>query len=403
MKVLLVNDYGTLAGGAEVIVFGLRDILRARGHDVRVFSSSAQESDEKPLADDLCFGTTGERRTHLQCMNLDAARELRRLTKRFNPEIIHVNLYLTQLSPFILRALRGIPSVYYAQWYRSICPLGTRRLQNGNNCTQRAGRACLDNTCVPRHFWPPLMGQMFLDQKWSQRFTRITAISKAVAERLATYGAPHLQHATVVHPGTNIVKPRAPDELSLTPRIITAGRLVPEKGVEVLIRAFSLIAARHPLARLVVIGDGPSRTDHEELAALLGLNKQIEFRGKLSHADTLVEIRRAWAVCVPSLWEEPFGMIAAEAQMHGVAVVASRVGGLCEILIDATTGHLVPPGDERSLADQLDRVCDEKLAMLRMGNYGHKRAAENFSMQAFADRFEALYDEVIWQHKHKRL
>ena len=69
MKILLVNDYGSLDGGAEVIVFGLRDALRVRGHDVRVFASSAGAVDRPALADDLAFGTTSRWRTLLQCAN----------------------------------------------------------------------------------------------------------------------------------------------------------------------------------------------------------------------------------------------------------------------------------------------------------------------------------------------
>ncbi len=66
----------------------------------------------------------------------------------------------------------------------------------------------------------------------------------------------------------------------------------------------------------------------------------MTFTGKLSPEETLASFRSAW-VCVPSLWEEPFGMIAAEVQMHGVAVVASRCGGLAEIVADGETGYLV--------------------------------------------------------------
>jgi len=402
MKILLVNDYGTLAGGAEVIVFGLRDALRARGHEVRVFASAARDGDKPLLADDVCHGTTGEWRTHLQCMNLPAARELRRVVRQFRPDVVHVNLYLTQLSPFILPALRGVPAVYYAQWYRAICPLGTRRLPTGDTCGQRAGTACLRNGCVPRHYWPPLMAQMLLDRVWGRRFTRVTAISGAVADRLAEFGAPHLRKATVVHPGTPAATPRTTAEMAPSPTFVTAGRLVAEKGVDVLIRAFTRITASHPTARLVIVGDGPSRAGLERLAAEMSLATRVEFCGQIDHTAALAEIRRAWAVCVPSLWEEPFGMIAAEAQMHGVAVIASRSGGLSEIVEDGVTGHLVPPGDADALAARLDAVCADRAATLALGRRGHERARDRFSLDAFADRFEAIYDEMMRHHESSR-
>lgn len=400
MKILLINDYGTLTGGAEVITFGLRDALRARGHDVRVFATRARDGDAPLLADDLCHGTTGPWRTHLQCMNLPAARELRRVLARFQPAVVHVNLYLTQLSPFVVRELRGIPALYYAQWLRAICPLGTRRLPDGGTCGERAGVACLRNGCVPRHYWPPLMAQMALDRHWGRRFTRVAAISHAVAERLGEFGAPHLRRATVVHPGTPLVAPRT--ELPPDPVIAAAGRLVPEKGIDVLIHAFARIAARHPLARLAVAGEGPSRPALERLAADLGLASRVEFCGHLSHAESLAHIRNSWAVCVPSVWEEPFGMIAAEAQMHGVAVVASRTGGLAEIVEDGVTGHLVPPGDVEALAARLDAVCDDRDGTRDLGARGHERARRMFSVDACADRFEAIYAEMARERDSNR-
>ena len=197
----------------------------------------------------------------------------------------------------------------------------------------------------------------------------------------------------MVHPGTNVVEPRT--VMSPEPTILVAGRLVPEKGVDVLIRAFARIAPSHPTARLVVAGDGPSRDGLASLATDLGLAGRVEFRGRLAHADTLAAIRQAWCVCVPSLWQEPFGMIAAEAQMHGVAVVASRAGGLAEIVEDGVTGHLVAPGDADSLAARLAAACADPDAARRLGAAGHERARERFSIDAFADRFEAVYHDAM--------
>lgn len=392
MKILLLNDYATLAGGAEVIVFGLRDALQARGHEVRVFATTAGSGDAPLLADDICHGTTGPWRTHLQCMNLPAARDLRRLLARFRPDVVHVNLYLTQLSPFVVRELKGVPSVYYAQWLRAICPLGTRRLPDGTACQERAGVACLRRGCVPRHYWPPLMAQMACDRLWGRRFTRVAAISRAVATRLREYGAPHLHAAEVVYPGTPLVEPRT--ELSEAPLIVAAGRLVPEKGIDVLIRGFAGIAAKHRAARLVVAGDGPSRPMLARLAAHLGVASHVDFLGHVSHARTLALLRASWAVSVPSVWEEPFGMIAAEAQMHGVAVVASRTGGLAEVVADGVTGHLVPPGDADALGTCLDAVCASPGTAQALGARGHERARTMFSLQGCAERFEAMYEAM---------
>jgi glycosyltransferase involved in cell wall biosynthesis len=396
MKILLVNDYGTLAGGAEVIVFGLRDELRSRGHDVRVFASTAGAGGGHTLADDDCFGTTGRWRTFVQSANVAATRALRRVVDRFRPDVVHVNLYLTQLSPLILSALGEVPAVYYAQWYRAICPLGTRRLPGGKRCPSTAGTACLRNGCLPLHDWPPVMTQMALDRSLGGRFAKVAAISRAVADELGEFGAPHLRSATVVHPGTTLVEPRT--ATAPMPTAIAAGRLVPEKGFDVLVRAFARVASHHPKSRLIIAGDGPESGPLGRLAQTLGVGERVEFPGHLSHDVLLAAVRSAWVTCVPSVWEEPFGMIAAEAQMHGVAVVASRTGGLVEIIADGETGYLVPPGDVATLADRLDAVFSDLSAAMACGRRGHDRVREIFSLDAFADRFEAVYEEVIPAH-----
>jgi len=400
MKVLIVNDNGTLAGGAEVIVFGLRDALQARGHEVRVFASSAGAGERRILADDLCFGTASRWRTLLQTANVAAAGALRRAIARFRPDVVHVNLYLTQLSPLVLGALGDVPSVYYAQWYRALCPLGTRRLPSGERCVAAIGLACLRGGCLPVRDWPPLMAQMAIDRRLGRRFARVAAISRAVAARLGELGAPHLRSAKVVHPGTAVVEPRT--AMSGDPTAIAAGRLVPEKGIDVLLQAFARVAARHPRSRLVVAGGGREAPALRTLARSLRIGDRVDFRGPMPHEDVLVALRSAWVACVPSVWEEPFGMTALEAQMNGVAVVASRAGGLPEIVSDGETGHLVPPGDVDALADCLDDCFSDGAATAALGVRGHESVREHFGLEALAVRFETLYADAIATHRASR-
>lgn len=394
MRILLVNDYGTMAGGAEVIVLSLRDALRSRGHEVRVLTSDASEQADPLFADATCLGSTSRWRTVLQSANPLAARAVRRMVADFKPDVVHVNLYLTQLSPLILRELRHVPTVYYAQWYRAICPLGTRRLPDGSTCPNRAGLACLRNGCIPARDFVPLTLQARMDAAWGPAFDRVTAISHAVARRLKEFGAPHLREPTVVHPGTPVVAPRT--GMADRPTAVSAGRLVADKGNDVLLRAFAKVAAQVPHARLVLLGDGPDRPRLESLARELGITGSVDFRGRRPHAEAIEAVREAWVACVPSLWEEPFGMIAAEAQMQGVAAIVSGAGGLAEIVDDGVTGWTVPPGDVATLADRLGQALGSDRSLVRsLGDAGHAMARERFGLDGFADRFEAVYRSMV--------
>src|SRR5690606_20495241 len=100
-----------------------------------------------------------------------------------------------------------------------------------------------------------------------------------------------------------------------------------------------------PTARLRVVGEGPERPALEALARSLGLDGAVSFRGWVSPADVEHELADAWAQVVPSLWAEPLGLIALEAIVRGVPVIASAAGGLGEIVEHGRSGLLFPNGD----------------------------------------------------------
>src|SRR5438552_4677567 len=132
MRILLVNDAATPSGGAELLSIALRDELRARHHDARLFASSARYGPGESQADYSCFGTISSLRTLNRVANISAYRRLRSVLEEFRPEVVHVRMFLTQLSPLILPLLRDVPSVYHATWYETICPTGLKILPNGS-------------------------------------------------------------------------------------------------------------------------------------------------------------------------------------------------------------------------------------------------------------------------------
>lgn len=392
----MVNDYGCPAGGAEAIVSGLRADLRNRGHEVRLLASDAGSHHAKLEVDYLCRGTTSSFRTLLQCANPWARSAMATALSEFRPDVVHVNLYLTQLSPTILPLLADIPTVYYAMWYRAVCPLGTKLLPDGKHCAERDGVACFRNGCVPLRDWIPLQWQRVLDRRWRGiAFRRVAAISHAVAEKLKNYGGGDFREIEVVHPGTAEASCRS--SLPHEPLFVFAGRLVPEKGCEVLLRAFAMASGKVPSARLAVIGDGPSGPRLKKMANELGIDDRIEFLGKRTNSETQRAMRGAWALCVPSLWEEPFGLVAAEAQMNGVPVIASNCGGLMEIAAPESGAWLVPPGCVDSLAAALIEAGTNPEDVERRGAAACKWARTHFGMARFTDRFEEIYRSLLNQ------
>ena len=109
MKILFINDYATTEGGANLFTLTLRDELRRRGHEVRLFTSRARSIDG--LADSQCFGTVSRFYVFSQTLNPSAYWQLRRTLAGFRPDVVHVTMFLTQLSPLILPLLEDVPSL----------------------------------------------------------------------------------------------------------------------------------------------------------------------------------------------------------------------------------------------------------------------------------------------------
>jgi glycosyltransferase involved in cell wall biosynthesis len=395
MKVLLVNDYASDTGGAELHMRSLRAQLRSRGHDARLFSSIAQLRPGDDPPDYACFGTTSRFRTLLQTANLWASSRLSDVIDEFKPDLVHVMIFLTQLSPLILPVLRRVPCILNVVWHRPVCPTGTKMLPDGSPCTSRWGLTCYQSGCLPARDWVPLMVQMQLFRQWRDAIDLFVANSCATKRELVKDGVDHVE---VLYPGTPVVGARPP--LGEAPVAGVVGRLVPEKGVDVLIEAFAQVVKDVPHARLVIVGDGPERPRLERLIDSSNLAGRVTLKGRLSRAAAERAMEQCWVQVAPSRWSEPFGLVAIEAQMRGTAVIASRSGGFCETVDDGNTGMLVPPGDVGALSHSLLQLLSRRDRADAMGYAGRERALRLFPESATMDRLLGLYDRVLRDRMH---
>jgi glycosyltransferase involved in cell wall biosynthesis len=387
MKILLVSDYSVPRGGNEIVTLALRDGLQSRGHDVRLFASRAFVNGESDPIDYHCFGTASPLRAALWCGNPAAYFRLRRALAEFKPDVVHVRLFLSQLSPLILPLLRDIPAIYHDGWYRTSCPIGSRVLPDGKGCQEHAGSVCYQNRCVPLLAWPLLMTQLALWRRWRGVFDVIVANSRSVARWLEVPGHPPVE---VIYNGIAARAPRPP--LKEPPIIAFAGRLTHEKGVDILLHAFKLVIKQLPQAQLIIAGEGPERRRLQAIAKQL--NAKIDFLGHQSRETLERLFDSAWVQVVPSRGAEAFGNSAAEAMMRGTALVASAEGGFTEYVRDGQTGLLIPPGDRAALGKALLQVLGDRGYAESLGQAGRQLAIKVFDQSLFLDRFVAIYERL---------
>jgi glycosyltransferase involved in cell wall biosynthesis len=386
MRILLLHDVAAPRGGAEVLTLRLREALRARGHDVLLLAATPG-GDGRDAVDVGCFGTDRPRlRTLTRTVNPSAARAVRRAVAAFAPDVAHVRMHLGQLSPAVLPALGAVPALYHAAMYEAVCPKGTKLLPDGSPCTHPVGIACHRTGCLSWAAWAPLVAQL---RAWGrvERFGAVVANSAATRAVLLAGGVPG---PIEVVPNGVPVRPARPP-LPAAPVVAFAGRLVPEKGADVLLDAFARVAGRHPAARLLVAGDGPQRGALAAQAAAAGLGGRVELLGHLGREELERRFAGAWVQAAPVRWAEPFGLVAAEAAMRGTAVVASARGGLAEVVADGETGLLVPAGEAGALAGALDALLGDRERCERLGAAARRRALAVYAEDVLVDRLVALH------------
>lgn len=391
LRVLLMTDYGTLTGGDELLTFDLRDGLRSRGHDARVFTSDAQPLPEPVVSDYTCRGTTSRWRTLLQSANPFAAKTLRKVLAEFDPQVVHVRSFLTQLSPSIMPVLRERPTLVHFDTLRAICPVGSKLLPTGEECRVQRGLVCLRNGCLPLRDWLVLTPQLsFFDRNVDRDFDLRAANSAFTLGRLRNSGVSVDTH---VWNGTHI--PERAAEPAEAPTVAFAGRLVSEKGVDVLLRAAVRIVRTIPETRILIAGDGPSRAALEEQCNSLQLQNNVAFLGQIPRDELADHIGGAWVQVIPSVWPEPFGLATAEAMARATPVVASASGGSVELIRDGDTGLLVEPGDDRALADAVLSLLENRKDAEDIGRRAREFAIEHLSVDLFVERFEQIYYRLL--------
>ncbi len=185
----------------------------------------------------------------------------------------------------------------------------------------------------------------------------------------------------------NGVPDRPPAPRPTQPNLVAAiGRCAHEKGFDILIQAMAFL----PTCRLALVGDGAEREALEAQARALGVDDRITFFGW--HDDPWALLRPA-VLAVPSR-RDAAPLVVIEAMREGVPVVASRVDGIPELVVDHETGVLVDPEDPRALARGIDELIADPARAGAMGAAARRRMRSGFSVEAMARRYEALYGEV---------
>ncbi len=226
----------------------------------------------------------------------------------------------------------------------------------------------------------------------------LTACSRDTLDDLERYfGQPFGARARVVYNGISAEDfddPEVKPHQHARPYILGIGRLVPQKGFDVLLRAFAL-AARNPAFEpdLLLAGEGSERANLEALIDELGLAQRARLLGRAARPQAVGLFKGCSFFVLPSR-HEPFGIVNLEAMAAGKAILASRVGGVPEIVHEEENGLLVPGDDAPALAQALLRLSGDQALRTRLGHNG-REFARGFTWARIAEQYQEIYRQVL--------
>jgi glycosyltransferase involved in cell wall biosynthesis len=393
VKVVLLNtQYApNVLGGAERVVQTLAETLLSRGHEPVVVCTGATRGVSRECVAGVPVYYVGLRNIYqllpiesrrslakplwhaMDTANIAMTRALGRILDDERPTVIHTH-NLTGFSALAWSAAhdRRIPIVHTLHDYYLLCPRSTM-FANGVNCERRHAACAI-------YSWPRI--------KLSSRVRAVVGVSRFVLDRHLAHGAfPHAESFVIGNPcALDATETQARDPAADRLRIGYLGRLESAKGVEQLLVAAQELASG---AWELHVGGTGTRDAEDGLRARFA-DRRIVFHGFVDRDEFL---RHIDLLVVPSLSNETFGLVAIEAFAAGVPVVASRRGGLGEVVDDGVTGALFEPNCAGELRAILQAFVAEPSRVCRMRGRCLERARD-FESDAISAQYESVYERV---------
>lgn len=378
MRILIAHSFYRIAGGEDGYVTQQRELL-SDDHDVELLAARNEE-------------LRGAVRPFLRMTGRGAVPgSVDRLVERFHPDVVHLHNAYPSLGPAVHLAARrrGVPLVMTVHNYRLRCPNGLM-FTNGEPCTRCLGGNHV-NAVIHRCFPSRTQSAAYAAALWVHRFvlrlerdvSLFVAPSEFVRETLAGWGIPAGKLRVV----RNFTDPQERGAPPAGRYGLYLGRLAPEKGLDVMLRALG--AAGDPEFR--VAGEGPDEPRLRAEVDRLGLTR-TSFLGRVARADVPALLAGARYLAIPSVWHENAPLAALEAMTSGVPLLVSDKGGLPELARD-DTGIVCPAGDDAAFARAIEAYASDAEVAER-GARAEAFARAHLTREVHKAALEAAYEDV---------
>jgi len=408
VRILFCNKYNFAFSGTEAYLFEVMELMRVNGHNVALFSMAdprgAPTSYDRHFVPQVDFkkqlGWFYQSKLAVRAIYSRQARQrIRGMIEEFRPDVAHVRNIYHHLTPSILWELKAnnIPVVYHLNDFKVLCP-SYNFVARGEPCEACKGGKfwrVLNQECYPG--WKArmtLIAEGYV-HKWLGTYEKCVdcflAPSQFVRDKFVEHGwdpakfevLPHFQRVRAVKERNAVNAP-----------LLYFGRLSREKGVDDLLHAMQ----RLPDLRLVIAGDGPERSQLEQMTAELGLSN-VEFLGHIKGAELENAIADSSFTVLPSHAYETLGKTILESYAQARAVVASDLGSRRELVDEGKTGVLYRTGDVKHLVSAIKFLSDHPALAAKMGRAGREQVRLSHTPEAHYDALLKLYEGILSGNK----
>jgi glycosyltransferase involved in cell wall biosynthesis len=387
MKVLVLHNMHELRGGEDEAVRADVALLRAKGHDVALYCRSYEEIPRGDLLARMGIGFE-------IFWSPTSSNKIREVLRHFRPDIAHFHSIFPLITPSAYYACRaeGVPTVQTLHNYRLICPAATL-LRDGKICELCVGRlpwpavvyGCYRGSKAQSLVMATAQGAQMALGTWHTQVDAFIALTEFARRLFVRGGLP----AERIHVRPNVVDRPAPVRYGRPRSAIFVGRLSTEKGVDVLLQAWSRI----PNIPLTIVGGGPLLESTRRIIASAAL-RNVELTGEVSHTEAVERIRRAGMLLLPSIWYEGLPFVLIEALAAGVPVIASNIGGQAEVINDGLNGLLFPSGEVAALVAAVNRLTAAPDLADRLSRGARQVFEERYSPEHSYARLMEIYCQV---------
>lgn len=379
MRILVAHNAYLYRGGEDTVVEAEISLLRGYGHDVMLYRRDNAELDALPRWK-AAVDSVWSKRT------ID---EVGRLLCSFRPHLMHVHNTFPLISPSLYGVADrwGVPVVQTLHNFRLLCPQAML-MRNGRYCDDCVGRwpwravlhRCYRGSLAQTAVSAGVLSAHRALGTWRSRVHRFIVLNQMCREIFIRGGLP--AEKLCIKP--NFVEAAGTPGDHARSGGLFIGRLAPEKGVLTLVQALQ----QKPGTRITVCGSGP-------LQGVVEQSKQLDYVGFERGEALRARIAGAAFLVMPSTGIESFGLAAIEAFACGTPVIASRHGGLREIVEHGRNGLLVPPGDAKALAKAMDYAFAHPMQMRRMGIEAYQTYLARYTPERNYATLLSIYHQAL--------